>query len=206
MIALSQALAEYERVWGSLRPEGVKPLRPGASPETVRQTLAGAGLPAPQEIIDWFGWHNGTDDSWLSRLPSVWHLLSLDEALREREEIRQERRRMIADFGPGEMPDEWYELDFHWHRSWLPVLIRDSSYVVAELKDGGDEVPLRSWAPEAPEEANEEASTSMASVIEHWTVVLRCCTRLRTDTSFPHWEIDEDRRPPAPESIPWALK
>ncbi len=206
MIALSQALAEYERVWGTLRPEGVKPLRPGASPETVRQTLAGAGLPSPQEIIDWFGWHNGSGEGWLSQLPSVWHLLSLDEALEHREQVREERRRFIATLGPSEPPDEWDDLDFHWHHSWLPVLMGDATYVVAELRAGGDEVPLRAWASDAPEEANEMASPSMASVIEYWTVVLRCCTRLRTDGRFPHWEIDRDRRPPAPEYVPPQLQ
>jgi hypothetical protein len=76
--------------------------RPGAAPERVRAALEAEGLPAHEDLVVWWGWHDGAavDAPPVEDGPGIyfrpentlvepWHVLSLEEALRNRRWYRQ---------------------------------------------------------------------------------------------------------------------
>jgi hypothetical protein len=73
--------------------------RPGLPETEIRAALAADGLPAPSELVTWWGWHNGSDVSPPtdgvgvlelpeSRLLDIFHLLSLEASLGTRRWFR----------------------------------------------------------------------------------------------------------------------
>lgn len=201
---LPEALRRYEAQWRALHPGGTQGLLPGLDPATVTQRLGEHGLPAPQEILDWYGWHDGArgidtgigdDDGWM---PSIWNLLSLDGALSRRESQRELARDLAED-------DEEVGAWFWGPDSWLPILRRNDSHVVADLRPGSAVVRLHFWVSYLSPEERAPASPSIAAVIDHWTDVAESCVHWDAEAQRPTWHIDASRRPPLPASIPSML-
>jgi hypothetical protein len=137
---LSSLLAALE---GRLRRFGapvVEAFRPGAPAGRVRGELAAEDLAAPDDLVVWWGWHDGVEGpaapdgpGIVERAESVlvdgWHLLSLADALRI-------RRWTLADYaqagGAALVP-----------RSWVPVLhFTGTAYLAADAGAGKDKAPL----------------------------------------------------------------
>jgi len=64
-----------------------KALRPGLSQVDLDAAEAEVGFPFPQEVRDWYAWHNGVDEDvpGMIRLPNLMLLSSGREALKNRQ-------------------------------------------------------------------------------------------------------------------------
>jgi hypothetical protein len=101
-------------------------LRHGAAPEHVREALAAEGVPAHDDLVTWWGWHDGVEidapavesgpgiyQRGENTLVGPWLLLSLADAIR----IRRWFRELHDRAGIGHLlPD-----------AWVPVLTTDGA-------------------------------------------------------------------------------
>lgn len=79
MAELVELLAELEAQWRRHDLLIVQHLRPGLSPEYVRDRLDATGLAAPAELVEWFTWHDGAPSSgWMT---PFYHIESFDKCL-----------------------------------------------------------------------------------------------------------------------------
>jgi hypothetical protein len=105
---------------------------PGTAPERVRAALDAEGVPAHEDLVAWWGWHDGVtiDAPQVDEGPGIffrgentllepWHVLSLEEALRNRRWFRGVDDRLPAE--------------------WIPVALVDGRPVL--LADAGAEGP-----------------------------------------------------------------
>jgi hypothetical protein len=56
---LASVLSELDELLGSLGVDLDTVLEPGISPEKVDAAMASVGLVPPEELVVWYGWHNG---------------------------------------------------------------------------------------------------------------------------------------------------
>ena len=86
---------------------------PGTAPERVRATLEAVGVPAHEDLVTWWSWHDGAlvDAPAIEDGPGIffraentllepWHVLSLDEGLRNRRWLREADDRLPAEWVP----------------------------------------------------------------------------------------------------------
>jgi hypothetical protein len=79
--------AQLEDAWARKGAPPAAWLAPGLAAEEVERELGAAAFGAPAEIVEWFGWHNGTIDTTVVRNflgPTGWWPFSLAGALEER--------------------------------------------------------------------------------------------------------------------------
>jgi hypothetical protein len=123
-------------------------LRPGRPESDVRSALEGLGLTPPDELIDWFGWHDGIDYAAVERgegaaVPiEVFFSVapaSLDEAARVCRERRAGIRELFGADPPG--PDA----DPFWRDAWFPVLGGVDSLFAAACDGAPDGAPPPVW-------------------------------------------------------------
>jgi hypothetical protein len=134
MATVTEGLDGVRRELDRLGRKVVRLFEPGLSPEAVRARLDGA----PEELVAWFGWANGTraeedqtvDDA--SFIPG-YVLVSLDEALEFRDEV---------------------EVESDGDEEWLPLLVSPAGdfYAVAWTEDEGI-VQVWSYVDGAPGQA-----------------------------------------------------
>ena len=108
-------------------------LRPGRSVAELRATLGALDLVPPEELVDWYAWHDGVDHvaaapvegdrSPLEVFVSV-TMLSLDQAVSVCDEQREARVELFDEAGP--------EADAFWRDSWFPILLGPGSIFVVE--------------------------------------------------------------------------
>jgi len=92
--------------------------RPGTAPGRVRAALEAEGVPAHEDLIQWWSWHDGAeiDAPSIDDGPGIffraentllepWHVLSLEEALRNRRWLREVDDRLPADWIPVALVD-----------------------------------------------------------------------------------------------------
>jgi hypothetical protein len=102
--------------------------RPGAAPGRVRSALESEGVPAHDDLVAWWGWHDGADIDAPpledgpglffraeNTLLEPWHVLSLDDALRNRRWLRS--------------------VDDRLPEAWIPIALVDGQPVL--LADAG---------------------------------------------------------------------
>lgn len=123
---LPDLLDRYTALWEELGCPRASLLRPGLPAERVRRSLAAEGLTAHREIIDGFGWHDGTERAGTVTLPPprLW-VFTLGEALAERRRLLDfalqtsaDIRRDEPDAGP---EDPFTRADHWWRPPWLPI-------------------------------------------------------------------------------------
>ena len=132
---LSRLLIEFEV---ELRKQGVpvdRYLQPGAPPEVVRASFAAAGLVAPDEVVAWFGWHDGRvllqDDPAQYVLPNFeFQSLQMTFAWRDK---------WIPEWGT----DEW-----QWHPEWTPISTGHPQFTVKADGDPAHPPLVRCIDPE----------------------------------------------------------
>ena len=122
--ALDALLEEHRRL-GS--PVGDY-LRPGASRAAVERRLGSIGLPAPPDVVDLYGWADGTDEpAWQREAPRAPFLRfigdafypPLDDAVRWCATVRQ----LARDLAEGSIDP--IDREAFWRPIWLPVLRPD---------------------------------------------------------------------------------
>jgi hypothetical protein len=82
-VSLSHWLTRIELAWRARDFPVAQVLRPGLPADEVRRRLAVIDVPAHEDLVTWFSWHDGTPtDSPFSAVPAGF-LYSLDDAVRD---------------------------------------------------------------------------------------------------------------------------
>ena len=149
--ALSGLLAELEERLRRWRAPIVEAFRPGASAAHARSVLGAEGLAAPDDVVAWWGWHDGIEGIDVVEGPGLvetpentlvagWHVLSLADAVRI-------RRWTLADYAQLGAPDIV-------PASWIPLLhFTGSPYLAADTTalEGGSPLYIVDGAAGLPE-------------------------------------------------------
>ena len=118
---LASLLSELEKRLREFHAPIAETFRPGANPEHVRAALSAAGLEPHDDLVVWWGWHDGAEavpsgsiTSATTSLISPWFMPTLEDAIR----LRRDRHLILRQV------DEEYEavkLGALFPQSWLPV-------------------------------------------------------------------------------------
>jgi len=118
---LASLLSELEKRLREYHAPIAEAFRPGAQPEHLRAALSAAGLEPHDDLVVWWGWHDGAEavppgsiTSSTTSLISPWFMPTLEDAIR----LRRERHLILREV------DEEYEavnLGALFPQSWLPV-------------------------------------------------------------------------------------
>jgi len=118
---LASLLSELEKRLREYHAPIAEAFRPGAQPEHLRGALSAAGLDPHDDLVVWWGWHDGAEavppgsiTSSTTSLISPWFMPTLEDAIR----LRRERHLILREV------DEEYEavnLGALFPQSWLPV-------------------------------------------------------------------------------------
>ena len=152
---LTQRLAEYADHLTQLpMPHLVSRLRPGASSESVRATLAHRGMQAPEELVELYSWHDGTETTPELRGSLLWFtppyfFASLATSAQMYDEL------MAA---PGRWDASWWPIAFDNAGSYLNAVCFDEPNTVAPV--------LEYWT-----ETHEEAVIHVS--LERWIATLK---------------------------------
>ena len=80
---LMSALEHWEQRWVDLGVD-TRPLRRGLPAAQISEQLAAVGIPPHPALIDWFSWHDGSDDLAFQALACPMGPITLDRALNVR--------------------------------------------------------------------------------------------------------------------------
>lgn len=188
MSAVEDLSSQLQRLEEALLAQGARTLEfasPGLSEDQIATTLAGIGLPAPHEVITWWGWRNGSvrDGSGRARA-SASITMFLQPTLSESIAYRAMRRAEAVQQGT---PPE--QLDIAWHHSWLLLAGRREPLAVL-LEQGASTSPVITSDPYG----NIDSATSIAEVVAVWVRAL--------EERWWYWDEDETRWRPQFEKIP----
>jgi hypothetical protein len=193
-------LAEYAAVWRDLGSRQELRLRAGLPSDSIKEALHGEGLPSPAEVQAWFSWHDGYEPpKRVTLAPTFYAPLPLERSLEDRKDllghaIEAARTGLAAD--GSDQPEFW------WRPEWLPFAqTRGGEYLAFDLRVGHSAAPIRAWAPDDPDSAQQPSSPSLSVMIGYWSDALRAGGRWVGDTSSGRWELDETRFPPLPEGL-----
>jgi len=167
---------------------------PGLDPAQTRDALLGAGLAAPEEIVDWFSWCNGEalleKDGFgsLELAPTSLAPVSLEASLhRYRRDELEEARSNAGDWDepPQNDPEYW------WRSSWL-VIARVKQFLLVADTNSPDRRHCPAfhvtWQEASP------AGTSIEAIVAYWVASLKAgCTT---------WDQKSGRWVPEPTSSP----
>jgi len=147
-------------------------LNPGISEAEIEDSLGKVGLVPPDELVAWWGWHNGTAPG--RNLP-----LSLD--LRSLEISLELYRRQI--FGP----NQW-----EWQRSWIPIVGNDPAGIAIDCSAPRDRPPLvrpvNGSIGTHPDDSDRQA-VSLCTVVTWWLLARENgWTYVSADKNF--WDVD----------------
>lgn len=187
MSNLPQLISKLESLWLAYAPNrDPRGLAPGLAASTVRATLESAGLPTPEEIVEWFSWQNGLipgPRSYALLPPSPIDPLSLTQAV-ERREVGVSWARevctvptlgMIDDEGivhPIPEPDRHAsQPEDHWGPFWIPL--DTECRLVVDLGADMSAVPVHSIDWSDPSYGRPVRASSLADVITVWIDVLQ---------------------------------
>jgi cell wall assembly regulator SMI1 len=111
-------LARLDAAWQRFGFPVAETLAAGASPAEIRLALAPVSSSPCVEAVDWFSWHNGRRDAAaVAPLPpSMYMLLSLEQALKQRSERLEDAAELARSSGELNRPAEFY-----WRPTWLPI-------------------------------------------------------------------------------------
>jgi cell wall assembly regulator SMI1 len=119
MSELRAALAELEAAWVRLGCPVQEYYAPGASRDEIVEAVSFITPEPPQELIDWYEWHNGWIE-WSRAIdiaPSGFWPLSLREAREERDTTAWNAIRASDDPDP----DAALPPDYYWDPNWWPI-------------------------------------------------------------------------------------
>ncbi|CAN5267717.1 hypothetical protein BH09ACT1_BH09ACT1_12080 [soil metagenome] len=155
---------------------------PGLSRSQVEDPLGQIGISPPEELLVWWGWHNGIrSPKYMTRLDQF----SLDVAVSKYQHS-----------------DRGSESIFEWHPSWIHVAGsgNDGMAVCCDPTPSG--VLVRSVSPSGSGTQPEETETQVVSLCTPITWELLGIAKgwMRWNASDGHWDTDESRVP-----LEWAL-
>lgn len=159
-------------------------LSPGTSPERVRSRLNDIGLRAPDELVAWFGWHDGP-----KRMPGSASVLprflfwSLDEAISMH----------VSPRGQPKGTEDW-----QWNPAWLQIM-GDGNGLAIHCAEDPTEPPLVRALTMDGEYGTQPKKTlrqvvSLCTPVAWWTEAVSE-NWYRWDAKSQLWDIDEQKQP-----------
>lgn len=191
---LTVALAGIDEQWSLLGMPVARVAAPGVDRETITNAGASLGLAVPDEVVAWFGWHNGVvqEPRPKSReriLVGRWELTSLEEAVAEYEE----RRRLAQD----EVEPPW-SIDDFWPAHFFPLSLATSSDTLAVDCSGPSDEPAAvyviAWDTGLPATRRGPVAASVTELAELFHQVL-CGGWHRYDGDGQRHHFDENGLP-----------
>jgi cell wall assembly regulator SMI1 len=185
-VTLADALTVFERELARVSPMTIARLGPGLPAEEARQTLLRLNLGTPNDVLEWFMWHNGSstpDEQFWSSVPigpARWLASLTDFAYAYGEWI---------DFIRDNLPDR-----LRHEQGWFPV-VGDTSggYVVIDCTGENTGQPTQ-CALRTPE-GRWTATLSFEDCIRSWADAIASgrwqCEEDRRD--YPDWTVYPDR-------------
>jgi cell wall assembly regulator SMI1 len=165
---LTAALEGLERAWLRNGMPHTHWLMPGLEASDVQAALAAVDLAPPADVIEWFGWHNGTVWSLVTEgdvYPALglgsFVPLSLAEALDERSRMAELAASLAED--PMAIPED---LPL-WEPSWLPIG-RSSGGALLTPELGTEKTVRVRVVDYWDQEFKKVRAESLAEVVEHW--------------------------------------
>ena len=143
-MALDALVEEHDRLGSPIGDY----LRPGTPPATVAAHLEGLGLTAPPDVVELYGWADGTDEAaWQAaagpapflRFVGDAYFPTLDDARRWCRNIRDLAAIAAYDSDGALAPDEL------WHPTWFPVLRQDRGEFAVACSSGAATVHSVVW-------------------------------------------------------------
>ena len=177
---LLRALEALEAWLRSSGHPGVAGLRPGVPEAEVREQLGALGLDPPDDVLTFFGWHNGyeqaprDDGHWYGRITPSWFPLTLDEAckrfleLREMFELEEQHGEMVG-------------------THWFPLLQADAYCVLVDCRPEQEHrgrIAVSDWITELWP-SPDLRPRSLAEPVEEWLSLL--------NDGLWHWDRSDDR-------------
>lgn len=168
-------------------------LAPGVSEEEVRRELAKVDLVSPDEVVVWFGWHNGRAPG-VARQVSL-HALptfdpsSLAEAIKSYDDWVLHYEAPPVPNGRAPIPDEYFQ--FGVTRGWLR-LINDGRGCAVECAEPSSKSPrLRSATEDFGTPGSEHLfqAVSLCTLVAWWIESLESGA-FRWDATERRWRID----------------
>ena len=181
----NELMGEFWEGLASLGAPVLEYVRPGLPREETVAAATAADVRLTDEMLVWWSWHDGADNSNLDHRSAVgptMGLMRLEEALRMREmQLRSTSGRLRAGRENRESPP--YET---WLPAWVPILRRDIYMVCADTSVGAkDATPLRAKGKGyRPEESHQVLSTSMGTMVRAWIDAIR----------DDHWYLEGEYR------------
>ena len=151
MTELASLLIELEHRWSEKGSDEHTAMAPGLDRAEVVATLEGQGLRAPDELVDWYCWHNGgfpeeagAPSVYLA--PSGFLQLSLRASVEEKQAWTKNAAEFLGDLegflGEDEAP-EMLEAAYWWEPTWFPIARSTGPHVlVADLAGSSESVTV----------------------------------------------------------------
>jgi hypothetical protein len=189
--SLFQSLRRLEEAILAAGDPGPRNWNPGLPPDVVRERFSRARLAAADDIVTWFGWHNGVGDGFRHRIGgTIAEWLTVDEAVAAHADQVSVAEAMAADLGG---------VDNYWPRSLVPIFaVGPSAYLgVGVLRPGDEPVPRACWPDSGILEL--DPVTSLHQLVDIWT-------SMHLDGAYQwdgvRWVKHRDRKP---DALPWIL-
>jgi hypothetical protein len=135
MVGLAASLVEFERTLTRARVAVASHFRPGIEEAATRSRLDQVGLVPSDEVVEWFGWHDGAGDPYgdirkCELAPGVYFF--------DLETLCQEYLDTRRDFAVAtqNLPAPWSDPSRLWSPSWFPLARLDAGALAADLAGG----------------------------------------------------------------------
>jgi hypothetical protein len=135
MNEFAESLVELEHTLRRARAAVAGHFRPGLEGSATRSRLDQVGLVPSDEVVEWFGWHNGAGDPNASLgncelAPGV-YIFDLETLCQEYLDTRRDFDAVTQD-----LPERWSDSSDLWSPSWFPLARLDAGYVAVDLAGG----------------------------------------------------------------------
>lgn len=193
-MTLREALGLFEEELARVSPLAASRLGPGLPPEETAASLQRLGLVAPNDVLDWFSWHNGSmtsdDPLWVS----VWIGPSLSAASLEL--LAQDYVEWMT-FLRENLPQEYD----HEH-GWFPLIATDSGDSIVVNCNGEPQVPVQ-CARRSPDSGLWTRTLTLEECIRYWADAIANgrWTCDETERNYPYWTVRPDRGPSLPSHV-----
>lgn len=183
MTQLPSRLRDLEDAWRRAGVPVDDMYAPGIPGDETRSTLSKAGMAAPDEVIEWFAWHDGAVKPRVGITPlgpTGWTALSLREALKTRDSQAEGADYAVEHINPNTAPSYW------WADTWLPIAEDGGQGVLAiDLLEGSDTCAVRYviWSNDKFRSVRED---SLADLLNVWLAILRL-GGWAWSTELGHW-------------------
>lgn len=152
MSGLAESLVTLEHTLRRSRAAVAGHFRPGLDVSATRRRLDQVGLVPSDEVVEWFGWHNGAGDPNANLrncelAPGV-YIFDLETLCQEYLDTRRD-----FDAVTQELPEQWSDSSDLWSPSWFPLARLDAGYMAVDLAGGSTSTsPVHAgWFDAGPE-------------------------------------------------------